>query len=87
MPFVGSPVVAVDELGIDGTVWTWGTFLRSFSAGRRRQDGHLSRQLTVFFRQKTAPETGDQTTKIDMRIACIAMGLLVMLAYVEVLIS
>ena len=38
MPFVGSPVVAVDELGTDGTVWTWGTFLRSYSAGRRREE-------------------------------------------------
>jgi hypothetical protein len=78
MPFVGSPVVAIDELGTDGTVWTWGTFLRSFSAGRRRRDGHLSRYLTVSQPKKRPLKwaTNDENRHAHCVQCNVAMGLL-----------
>ena len=80
-PFVGSPVSGFTKLGTDGTVWTWGTLLRSFSAGRLRGEHQLSRCLTVL-QPETAPEKGDQNdeNRHVHYVQCnVAMGLLAVL--------
>ena len=68
VPFVGGPVVAFGELGTDGTVWTWGTLLRSFSAGRRRGEHQLTRYLTVL-----QPETGPRKGRPKRRKSTCAL--------------
>ena len=78
MPFVGSPVSGFAKLGTDGTVWTSGKFLQSYSEARRRRDGHLSRYLTVSG-PKNGPRkraTNDKNRHAHCMQCTIAMGLL-----------